>query len=358
MVKAAEKVYGQKLLPSYKLANAKTVVSFGADFLHSWGDNLELAKGWADGRDPGTPAKAENVAYTYTIGSRIGASSANTDKHIAVSPGSEGALALAIAKRLAKGKNAKISKLLSGVNDVEAIKASGAKEALVTELIDRLQKGHGVALPGDTEAGVNQTDLVVATYLINEIVGDLKGNSPTVVFGENLADSISSAQDVLRILGDASNGKIDVLFVEETNLVYHFPSTSAASADVGKKIGSVKTLVFLDNEPSDSHAANSNAYILPTGTELETWGASNRKFGHYSLRQPVMKTQEGLSVRQIEDVLLTISKNIGLVPVQMKWLLHLYLKILQREQKVQIYPLIMQMQLQQQMKVPLLQQIL
>ena len=29
-----------------------------------------------------------------------------------------------------------------------------------------------------------------------------------------------------------------------------------------------------------------------------------------------MKTQEGLSVRQIEDVLLTISKNIGLVPVQ------------------------------------------
>ena len=43
-----EKVYGQNF-PSCKLANA-TVVSFGA--LCTLGDNLELAKGWADGRDP------------------------------------------------------------------------------------------------------------------------------------------------------------------------------------------------------------------------------------------------------------------------------------------------------------------
>ena len=65
---------------------------------------------------------------------------------------------------------------MSGVNDVDVIKASGAKESLVAELIDRTPNGQGVALPGDTEAGTNQTDLVVATYLINEMVGDLVEN--------------------------------------------------------------------------------------------------------------------------------------------------------------------------------------
>ena len=160
----------------------------------------------------------------------------------------------------------------------------------------------------------NQTDLVVATYLINEMVGDLRGKHPTVVFGEDSVDSQSSAGDIIRILDEASSGKIDVLFIENLDLVYHFPGNSESSAKIAEKLNKEKNIVFFCNEPNDSMASVSNAFILPHGTELETWGASERKFSHYALRQPVMKTQEGISIRQTEDVLLSIARNTGLKP--------------------------------------------
>ena len=52
-----------------------------------------------------------------------------------------------------------------------------------------------------------------------------------------------------------------LLIIENTNLLYHFPSTSASSADIGKKLSAVKTLVFLNNDPSDSHIANKMGFI-------------------------------------------------------------------------------------------------
>jgi len=221
LVAAAQKLYNITAVPSYKLSNAKTILSFGADFLASWGTNLELSSGWANSRDPNHPANGGELSMTYTVGPRIGMTASNTDKHISVVPGSETGLALAIAKKLAVAtKNAKVQSLLSKVDDAAAIKASGAKESLVKEVIAALQKGHAVALPGDTEAGSNQTDIVVATYLINEMVGDLQGKHPTVIFGEDNVDGLHSAKEVLRILDDAATGKIDVLFISSPQSGY------------------------------------------------------------------------------------------------------------------------------------------
>src|ERR1700723_559127 len=85
--------FGHAALPTFDLARADYVISFGADFLGGWNSSVAQSIGYGEMRQgrPGRRAKFVQVE------SRMSQTGANTDEWIPCRPGTEGVLALGIA---------------------------------------------------------------------------------------------------------------------------------------------------------------------------------------------------------------------------------------------------------------------
>ena len=85
--------FGHAALPTFDLARADYVISFGADFLGTWNSPVAQSIGYGEMRQgrPGRRAKFVQVE------SRMSQTGANADEWIPCRPGTEGALALGIA---------------------------------------------------------------------------------------------------------------------------------------------------------------------------------------------------------------------------------------------------------------------
>src|SRR6185503_5919473 len=88
--------FGTATLPTYDFANAKYVLSFGADFLDTWLSPVEFQNGFsrAHAFDAGRPASMAKFVY---VAPRLSLTGMNADEWIAAKPGTEGLLALAMA---------------------------------------------------------------------------------------------------------------------------------------------------------------------------------------------------------------------------------------------------------------------
>src|SRR6266581_4865572 len=89
--------FGTAALPAYDFANAKYILSFGADFLDTWLSPVEFQNGFsrAHAFDAGRPASMSKFVY---VGPRLSLTGMNADEWIAARPGTEGMLALALAQ--------------------------------------------------------------------------------------------------------------------------------------------------------------------------------------------------------------------------------------------------------------------
>lgn len=92
--------FGIPGIPLYEINQADRIVSFGADFLGSWVSPVEFGARFLETRriDSGRQAKFTQV------GPRLGLTGLNADEWIAVRPGTEGAVALALAGLVAKSR--------------------------------------------------------------------------------------------------------------------------------------------------------------------------------------------------------------------------------------------------------------
>ncbi len=95
--------FGREQVPTYDFANARLVISFGADFLGTWGSPVSQMAGYAKmrGGRPGIRGALIQVEP------RMSLTGASADEWIAIKPGTEGILALGLANALgAKGLGA------------------------------------------------------------------------------------------------------------------------------------------------------------------------------------------------------------------------------------------------------------
>ena len=128
--------------PRLSFQDAKLIVSFGADFLDGWGMSVPQQLDFADAR-----AKIEGAPRFVYVGPRRSLTGLNADQWIACKPGSE----LAIANALAgKGSVA------------DAANASGVAEATLT----RLQQELAAAKPALVLAGARGADAVALAQAV------------------------------------------------------------------------------------------------------------------------------------------------------------------------------------------------
>jgi Fe-S-cluster-containing dehydrogenase component/anaerobic selenocysteine-containing dehydrogenase len=297
---ATEAAFGVAGVPRYAYDDAHTIVSFGAEFLHTWLAPVAHAKSWARARDP------ENggvIAQFFAIEPRVSNTSARADTWWGVAPGTEAEVARGLAKLVAGKKgNAQVAgKYLASADPKAAASAAGIEFSKLEALADKLAAGPSVIFPGGAST-VGAGDLAVATLVLNAVCENF---GKTVLLGaRHDLGPVHAYADVEKLLADCTAGKIKVLFLDGLDPVFSLPE----DAGVAKALTAVPTLVIFGN--SVPEGAPGSAILLPPGSAAETWGDTGSVLGRHGLQQPAMLPL--YDTRSVGDSLLAIAVAAGL----------------------------------------------
>ncbi|MCU0627598.1 MAG: molybdopterin-dependent oxidoreductase, partial [Gemmatimonadaceae bacterium] len=264
--------------PTFDFDAARTIVSFGADFLDGWGPQVPLQLAWADAR-----AKLDGAPRAYYVGARRSLTGLNADVWIAARPGSE----LAIARFLrGQGTAAEVSALADvSVEILEAFKAD-------------VTRGPSLVLAGGSSADAMEVALECAE--LNKQLGNV---GVTVKTAQPLG--IYERLDAPSVLREAATrmaaGTVPLAFVRGANPVHGMPA-AFKFADAWKKVG---FRVSFTNVPDETTELAD--LILPDHHGLESWGDAELTPNTLHLQQPGMEPV--FDTRQTADVLIQLAQK-------------------------------------------------
>ncbi len=204
--------FGREQLPTFDLANARYVLSFGADFLGTWNSPVSQSMAYGQMRQ----ARPDVRGAFVQVESRMSQTGANADEWVPVRPGTDGVLALGLAH---------------AIMAANLRPASGGGQA--GALIDGWSAGLTVYTPEDVEAVTG-----VAARRIERLARELAERGPAVaiVAGPSLAHTnglfTAIAVNALNALVGSVGQPGGVFFTPQINLVAA-SRASAGPADVG-----------------------------------------------------------------------------------------------------------------------------
>jgi len=279
--------FGTAAVPDYDFANAKYVLSFGADFLDTWLSPVAFQNGFAraHGFDGGRDASMAKFVF---VGPRLSLTGMNADEWVAALPGTEGLLALAMAQVIVSRRLAALpadAGRLAGLLAAHTPSAVAATTGLEEQLIVRLAREFAASQGGLAVAGgmaaqyANGAEIVAAVNILNYVVGAV---GKLVKFGPDLAaGDIGTFGDLAQLTAEMAAGHVSVLLVHGANPAHSLPGAfPQALGKVGYKVS------FSSYMDETAAAAD---LILPDVHPLEQWNDSRPRAGVYALQQPAMQ---------------------------------------------------------------------
>jgi molybdopterin-containing oxidoreductase family iron-sulfur binding subunit len=282
---AGRLLFGSAELPLYDLAAARTVVSFGADFLETWLSPVELSRGLAQGRGR---SGDDRTRFTW-VGPRLSLTGVSADRWLQVRAGGELPLALGLLREVLRAAPPGLPAELRSVGThlaaldpaalaAQAGVAPGRLEALARELLER--RPSALLGPGPASQGPEATRLAGVLLLLDLALGNL---GRTVRYGADpLVDPPSLASEVDALLADADAGLVEVLLVHHADLAAGLP----AAVPPARAIGKIPLVVTFALRP-DATTALAHL-VLPDHHTLEALGDVTPRRGVVALSQPVM----------------------------------------------------------------------
>ncbi|MCZ6916770.1 MAG: molybdopterin-dependent oxidoreductase [Gemmatimonadetes bacterium] len=302
---ANQQVFGVDEVPAYRFADARYVLSFGADFLETWMHPVQYTREFVAGH----ALDGDQMGRYVHVEPRLSMTGINADEWIAPNPGTEGVLALALANVVLTdhGANApsdafRVRSLLSDYDAESAAGVCGVSADIIRRLAAEFAGAPSLAVAGGMGA---QHDQAHATAAAVNILNYVAGNVGTrVVFGPTSnASGGSRYQDLADLAQRMRDGGVDVLFVHGTNPAYNSPSGMGLVDALGRVGFKVSFARFIDD--TAAHAD----LILPDHDPLEQWNDYEPGGGATLLQQPVM--QPVFDTRQTGDVLLGLAQQMG-----------------------------------------------
>jgi len=283
---ASRSLFGVASIPVFDLSAADLIVDFGSDFLESGPSPTEHARQLAEARD--VQAHPEGGARLVAVGPRLSLSVSNADEWLAARPGSEGILALALARvAIEKGAGtAEHQGLLGGLLAGFDAASAAAKVDVPAEAIVRLgsalaRSKRAVALPpGVALSSRRAVDTTAAVLLLNHVLGAI-GRDVRVPPAS--AGQTASFRETLALIEAMDAGSVGVLLIHDANPVYSIPT----SAGFEKALAKVKLVVSFSPIPDET--TERAHLVLPDHTPLESWGDAEPRPGVRSLIQPTLR---------------------------------------------------------------------
>ncbi|MAG33210.1 MAG: hypothetical protein CL908_20215 [Deltaproteobacteria bacterium] len=302
LIEASEQVFGVSAAPIFDVSGADLVVDFGADFLDTGASPTEHAAQLAKSRD--ITSHADGGARVVAISARQNLTASNADLWVPAAPGSEGVLALALAKAVAdrKGVDTIVGDALAGADVAAAVRTAGISRETFDKVVGKLVAAHhAVALPpgiaSSTSAGAGAA---AAVLLLNVAVGAV---GSALSYPASDAKPHASLKDVLALVDRMKAGEVDCLLIHDLNPVYSLPA-SAGFAEALSKVDLVVSFASMVDETSV--VAN---LLLPDHAAMESWGDASPRPGIRSLVQPTVRPLHG--TQALGDTLLGVARAMG-----------------------------------------------
>jgi anaerobic selenocysteine-containing dehydrogenase len=312
--------FGRFRLPTFDLARADYVISFGADFLGTWNSPVAQSIGYGEMRQgrPGRRAKFVQVE------SRMSQTGANADEWIPCRPGTEGALALGIAHVILSEKlvpqaggsraGALIAGWSTGLPDYtpEAVeKQTGVSAVVIKRLAHELtQSGSATAIVGGSPLAMgNGVPTALAVNALESLVDQGHGSAPILGFTPELPMDASKApkRTSLSALYALVLKPPQLLLLNDANPVFSAPP----ALRIRETLAKIPTIVSFGSFIDETSALAD--LILPDHAPLESWldiipeSGSSRAI--VSLAPPAVLPLH--DTRSMPDVLLGLAHQLG-----------------------------------------------
>ncbi|MGH9217720.1 MAG: molybdopterin-containing oxidoreductase family protein [Vicinamibacterales bacterium] len=291
--------FGSHQLPTYDLEHARYVISFGADFLGTWNSTVAHSAAYGRMRQARSGIRAKFVH----IDARLSQTAANADEFVASRPGTEGVLALGLARAMAGPGGSAPHPSAAPVTPEEVEKRTGVAAATVERLARELAaNGPAVAIIGGAPlAHTNGLYNAVAVNVLNQVIGNLAQPGGLSFVRGDASPQTRPLSEILQ--GEAPK----VLLIDDVNPVYGSPAVSKV-ADLLTRVPFIVSFgSFIDETSALADL------ILPDHSFLESWvdaapesgspKAVPSKFG------PVMRPL--YDTRSTPDVLLEVAAKLA-----------------------------------------------
>ena len=291
--------FGAPQLPTFDLERSRYVVVFGADLLGTWNSPLAHSASYGRMRQSGAGARAKLVH----VDARLSQTAANADEFVAIRPGTDGVLALGIARAIATQRGGAPDPAAAPFTPQDVEQRTGVPAATVERLAREFAaNGPAVAIIGGAPlAHTNGLFNAVAVNTLNRVAGSV--NQPGGISFTSAAapPPLRSFSEIFR--GDAPR----VLLLDDVNPVFGSPA-SLKVADALTRIPFIVSFGSFIDETSGLADL-----ILPDHSFLESWvdaapesgspTAVPTKFG------PVMRPL--YDTRSTPDVLLEVTRRLS-----------------------------------------------
>lgn len=315
--RAAQISFGWNTIPHLDMENARYILSFGAEFLGSWLSPTRYNIGYGQFRQGRPGLRGKHVQ----VEPRMSQTGANADEWVPVRPGTEGILALGIARVMTDEKLVQTSgvpQALQGqisrysVDDVARL-TDVPRDTIVNLAREFASNRPGIAVGGSSAAGhTNSLAALVAINALNYLTGSVgqQGGlifSPDPPIGNTPVGQTATVKAIKDLAGAISGGAIKAALVYHANPLYSLPQ----ELGFGQALQSVPFIAsfssFLDETTAQADL------ILPDHTFLESWGDAVPQPGvqvaTVGVMQPVVNPV--FNTRQFGDTILAVTKAMG-----------------------------------------------
>ena len=215
--------FGTSEIADYAFEKAGIVINFGTDFLGNWGSSVENGRRFSDMHAYNNGDKNKLIH----ISPQVSLTGAKADKWIQIKPGTEGLVALAIARELRKKSRnySFLEDFLDLYSPEKIVESTGIPTDTLNELVlDILNNGPLLALGGGNLSSTEQcVETLVAINILNAVSGSL---GETLRFFEERETERSSHESIDRLVKDLENDKVKLLIIDDSNPVYALPNSS------------------------------------------------------------------------------------------------------------------------------------
>ena len=333
---ASRRSFGEPSLPWYDLAETRYLLSFGAEFVESHLSPVHYGNAFGRMRQGRDTVRGH---FTY-VGPRLSLTGASADRWLAARPGSEGALALGMARVIleealyhpealaASGVGAAgLLSRLKGYDLPRVARLTGLAEQAIAEVAREFATtGPALAMAGETAAfQSNGAEAVRAVQLLNLLAGNL--NRPGGIYPDRGAPQgpERSFEELLALVEALRAGRVRVALIKG-NPVHSVPPATGFQEALSRVPFIVSFSTLLDD------TALMADLVLPDNAALESWGDAIPLAGG---REPVLGLMQPVvaqlyDTRQFGDVLLAAASELG-GPVAAALPYPSYLELLKKE---------------------------
>ena len=306
---AASTLFGQSGLPLFDVSGATTVFSFGANFLETWISPVSYTRGFAGLREAKTKQRGTFVQFE----ARMSSTAAKADEWVALRPGTEAMVVLAIGRLAADARGVPVPQAFTSVDPADVASKSGIKLETLEHLAGLFANStRALAIPGGSALGQsNGLAVAEAVLALNALVNNF-GKTGGVFFSALAPNQTEyhrtiSANEMQDFIKKMADGKFKVLFVHGMNPVFELP----VSMGFKNALKGVEQVISFATFPDET--AVEADYVFPDHHGLESCGYQRVVTG---TNQPVLSGAQPVvspfyDTRATVDVLLAAAQLAG-----------------------------------------------